>query len=268
MATPNSANSLIEYSFRRLGAPVIDINVDREQAEERVDDALQFFAERHFDGIEKHFYKHKVTSTDISRGYIDVLGMTAGSGAGYTGAPVGSSIVSVRKVFPFGAQTSNMFNVRYQMSLNDYFGINRNTSQGVALGLASYDSTKQFISLVEQLFDTEKNFRFSKVSNRLFIDMNWSEDIEVGDYIVFEAYALLDPLQFTEIYNDRLLKEYVTALIKRQWGANLAKFDGVQLPGGVTIRGAEIFSEANDEVRQIEERVLNEYELPVDFFIG
>jgi hypothetical protein len=98
--------------------------------------------------------------------------------------------------------------------------------------------------------------------------MNWDEDIAEGEFIVFEAYALLDPLQFTEIFNDRLLKEYVTALIKRQWGANLSKFDGVQLPGGVTIRGAEIFSEANEEVRQIEERVLNEYELPVDFFIG
>jgi hypothetical protein len=161
-----------------------------------------------------------------------------------------------------------MFNVRYQMSLHDYFGINRNTHHGVALGLASYDSTKRFISLVEQLFETEKNFRFSKVSNRLYIDMNWDEDIAEGEFIVFEAYALLDPLQFTEIFNDRLLKEYVTALIKRQWGTNLSKFDGVQLPGGVTIRGAEIFSEANEEVRQIEERVLNEYELPVDFFIG
>ena len=268
MATPNSADSLIEYSFRRLGAPVIDINVDREQAEERVDDAIQFFAERHFDGIEKHYYRHKVTSDDITNGYVDVTGLTAGSAAGYTGAPAGTQIVSVKKVFPFGSQTSNMVNVRYQMSLHDYFGINRNIGHGTALGLAGYDSTKQFINLVEQLFETEKNFRFNKVSNRLYIDMNWSEDIDVDDYIVFEAYSLLDPNQFTEIYNDRLLKEYVTALIKRQWGANLSKFDGVQLPGGVTIRGADIFSEANEEVRQIEERVLNEYELPVDFFIG
>ena len=118
------------------------------------------------------------------------------------------------------------------------------------------------------MFDTEKNFRFSKVTNKLYVDMNWEEDIDIGDYIFFEAYAKLDPVTHTEIYNDRLLKEYVTALIKRQWGANLSKFDGVQLPGGVTIRGAEIFSEANEEVRNIEERVLQEYELPVDFFIA
>ena len=201
----SSADGLINYAFRRLGAPVIDINVDKQQAEERLDDALQFFAERHFDGVEKHYYKHKVTQSDIDNGFIDVSGLTAGSAGGYTGAPPGTSIVSVRKVMPFGSQTSNMFNVRYQMSLQDYFGINRNTHYGVALGLASYD---------------------------------------------------------------RLLKEYVTSLIKRQWGSNLSKFDGVQLPGGITLRGAEIFSEANEEVRQIEERVLNEYELPVDFFLG
>jgi hypothetical protein len=122
--------------------------------------------------------------------------------------------------------------------------------------------------LVEQLFETEKNFRFSKVTNRLYVDMNWSEDIDVGDFMLLEAYSILDANTFTEIYNDRLLKEYVTSLIKRQWGANLSKFDGVQLPGGITLRGAEIFSEANEEVRQIEERVLNEYELPIDFFLG
>jgi hypothetical protein len=264
----SSADGLINYAFRRLGAPVIDINVDKQQAEERLDDALQFFAERHFDGVEKHYYKHKVTQSDIDNGFIDVSGLTAGSAGGYTGAPPGTSIVSVRKVMPFGSQTSNMFNVRYQMSLQDYFGINRNTHYGVALGLASYDSTKRFINLVEQLFETEKNFRFSKVTNRLYVDMNWSEDIDVGDFMLLEAYSILDANTFTEIYNDRLLKEYVTSLIKRQWGANLSKFDGVQLPGGITLRGAEIFSEANEEVRQIEERVLNEYELPIDFFLG
>jgi hypothetical protein len=267
MAAPYSADTLIDYSFRRLGSPVIDINVDRQQAEERLDDALQFFAERHFDGVERHFYAHKVTSEDRVNGYIDVSGLTAGN-AGYTGAPPGSNVLSVLKVMPFGSATSNMFNVRYQMSLHDYFGINRSTHYGVGLGLASYDSTKRFINLVEQLFDTEKNFRFSKVTNRLYVDMNWEEDIDVGDYLFFEAYSKLDPTTYTEIYNDRLLKEYMTALIKRQWGANLSKFDGVQLPGGVTIRGAEIFSEANEEVRNIEERVLLEYELPIDFFIA
>ena len=268
MAAPYSADTLIDYAFRRLGSPVIDINVDRQQAEERLDDALQYFSERHFDGVEKHYYSHKVTGEDRTNGFINLNGLTSGSAGGYTGAPAGSNILTVNKVMPFGSATSNMFNVLYQMSLHDYFGINRSTHYGVGLGLASYDSTKSFINLVEQLFDTEKNFRFSKVTNKLYVDMNWEEDIDIGDFIFFEAYAKLDPVTHTEIYNDRLLKEYVTALIKRQWGANLSKFDGVQLPGGVTIRGAEIFSEANEEVRNIEERVLQEYELPVDFFIA
>jgi hypothetical protein len=267
-AAPYSTDTLIDYAFRRLGSPVIDINVSREQAEERINDGLQFFYERHFDGVEKHYYRHKVTSDDISNGYINTSGLTAGSGGGYTGAPSGDNIVSVTKVLPLGSSNANMFNVRYQMSLNDYFGINRNTNYGVSLGLASYDSTKRFIGMIEQFFDTEKNFRFSKVTNKLYIDMNWGEDISANDYVLFEAYSILDPTVYTEIYNDRLLKEYITALLKRQWGANLSKFEGVQLPGGVSLRGAEIFSEANEEVQRIEERVLLEYELPIDFMVG
>lgn len=268
MATPYSVDSLIDYCFRRLGAPVVDINVDRQQAEERITDALDFFSERHFDGVERHYYAHKVTSSDISNGFVNLSGLTAGNAAGYTGAPNGNQIVSVVNVYPFGSNTSNMFNVRYQMSLNDFFGINRTTGANSSLGMASYDATKRFISLVEDMFDTDKNFRFSKVTNRLYVDMNWSEDISVGEHLLVEAYATLNPTQFTEIYNDRLLKEYVTALIKRQWGSNLSKFDGVQLPGGVTIRGAELFTEANEEVQRIEEKVLLEYELPIDFTVG
>ena len=188
MATPYSVDTLIDYSFRRLGAPVVDINVDRQQAEERINDALDFFSERHFDGVEKHYYAHKVTSADIG--------------------------------------------------------------------------------LVEDFFNTDKNFRFSKVTNRLYIDMDWSEDVDSGSYLLVETFATLNPNEFTEIYNDRLLKEYVTALLKRQWGSNLSKFEGVQLPGGVTLRGAELFTEANEEVQRIEEKVLLEYELPIDFTVG
>jgi hypothetical protein len=268
MATPYSVDTLIDYSFRRLGAPVVDINVDRQQAEERINDALDFFSERHFDGVEKHYYAHKVTSADISNGYINLNGLTAGNGAGYTGAPAGSNIVSVVNVYPFGSATSNMFNIKYQMSLNDYFGVNRSSSMGNSLGLAGYDSTKRFIGLVEDFFNTDKNFRFSKVTNRLYIDMDWSEDVDSGSYLLVETFATLNPNEFTEIYNDRLLKEYVTALLKRQWGSNLSKFEGVQLPGGVTLRGAELFTEANEEVQRIEEKVLLEYELPIDFTVG
>jgi hypothetical protein len=267
MATPYSVDTLIEYAKRRLGDPVVDINVDYQQSVERVEDALQLFSERHFDGVERHYYTHKVTSTDVTNGYINTSGLTAA--AGYTGAPNGSNILTVTKVLPFGTNQANMFNVRYQMSLHDYFGINRATHYGEALGLAAYDSTKRFISLIEQLFEPEKMIRFSKVTNRLYIDMDWSEDtVTDKTYFVIEAYSKLDPTTWTEIYNDRLLKEYVTALIKRQWGANLSKFEGVQMPGGVSLRGAEIFSEATEEVQRIEEKVLLEYELPIDFTVG
>ena len=266
MAKPYSVDTLIDYAFRRLGEPVIDINVDRQQAEERVEDALDFFSERHFDGVQKTYYKYKVTSNDRTNGYIDTSGITAG--AGMTGQPQGKDILSITKVLRFGDNQASMFNVRYQMALTDYFGVNRNVSWGESLGMAGYDSTKRFISMVEQFFEPEKQFRFSKVQNRLYIDMDWSEETTTGTYLVIEAYSKLDPTTYTEIYDDRLLKEYVTALIKRQWGANLSKFEGVQLPGGVSMRGAEIFTEANEEVQRIEERVLLEYELPIDFTVG
>jgi len=266
MAEPYSLDSLIEYSFRRLGEPVIDVNVDYQQAVERVEDALQLFAERHFDGVEKHYYKHKVTADDRSNGYIDTNSLT--DGGGYTGAPPGKNILAVTKAFRFGSQQASMFDVRYQMSLHDYFGINRNIHWGAALGVSSYDSTKRFISLIEQLFEPEKQIRFNKASNKLYIDMDWSEDITVDEFLLIEAYSKLDASTYTEIYNDKLLKEYVTALIKRQWGQNLSKFEGVQLPGGATLRGAEILSEANEEIQRIEEKVQLEYELPINFSIG
>ena len=267
MSIPTSADTLIEYSFRRLGKPVVDINVDYQQALERVDDALQFFAERHFDGVELHYYTYKVPSDDISNGYINTSGLTAG--AGYTGPPNGSNILSIRRLFRFGENQSNMFNIKYQMSLNDYFGINRNLGNSTSMGLASYDSAKRYIGLIEQFFEPEKTIRFNKVTNRLYIDMDWSEEVTAGDtYLTIEAYSKLDPTKWTEIYNDRLLKEYTTALIKRQWGSNLSKFDGIQLSGGISMRGSEIFSEANEEVIRIEEKVLLEYELPIDFAVG
>ena len=268
MAAPNSLETLIDYAFRRLGAPVVDVNVDYQQAVDRVNDALDYFSERHFDGVEKHFYAHKITADDRTNGYIDTAGITAGNAAGYTGAPSGDSIVSVVRVLPFGGNVVNMFDVRYQMALHDYFGVNRASHYGVSMGLAGYDSTKRFINMVEQMFDPEKRIRFSKVSNRIYIEMDWSEDTEVGDYLLIEAYSKLNPDTFTEIYNDRYLKEYVTALIKRQWGQNLSKFEGIQMPGGVSLRGAEMFQEASEEIQRIEEKMLLEYELPIDFMVG
>mgnify|MGYP003136437322 CR=1 FL=1 len=269
MAEITSKDGLIEYALRKLGAPVIEINVDREQAEDRVDEALQFFTERHFDGVERVFFSHKLTSTDITNRYIltDELEKPKGFP---DGGPTGKDIVSIVKVFQFGPLKgiSSMFDVRYQMALNDYFGINTGLGYQSALGLASFDSAKRYISMISDFFQPEKEVRFSKVTNRLLIDSELDENVDSGDFLIIEAYAALDPDKFNQIYNDRLLKKYVTALIKKQWGSNLSKFVGAQLPGGVQLNGSQIYQEAVQEVDIIEQQFYSQYELPIDFIIA
>jgi hypothetical protein len=266
MATPNSRESLIQYSLRQLGAPVVDINVDWQQCEDRLDDALQYFTERHFDGVEKVFFKYQLTNTDITNRYINTESILSPNEAD---GPTGKQIVSIVKVMQFGAFSNiNMFDIRYQLALTDYFGINRNLSGTNSMGLASYDSTKRYIQLIQDMFQPEKAIEFSKVTNRLYLDMNWAQEATAGNWICILAYAALDPEKYTEIFNDRYLKRYVTALIKRQWGANMSKFDGVALPGGVVMRGGQIYTEAINEIARIEEDVLRSYELPVDFMTG
>lgn len=267
MPTINSREELIDYCLRKLGKPVIQINVDHKQCEDRIDEALLFFAERHFDGVEKGYFKYKLTQTDIDRKYIETDNI--GPINGITGdSPDGSNIVSVVKIFQFGNFTSiDMFDIRYQLALTDYFGINRGLAGSPALGMATYDSTKRYIKIIQDFFQPEKAIRFSKVTNRLYLDGSM-DDVSPGNYIIVEAYAALDPEKFTEIYNDRWLQNYCTALIKRQWGANMAKYDGVALPGGITMKGAQIYAEAVQELAQIENEFLRSYELPVDFMMG
>ena len=266
MATPTSRETLIEYSFRQLGSPVVEINVDWEQCEDRLDDALQYFTERHFDGVEKVFFKYQLTANDLINKYIPTEDITSPNEAD---GPTGKQIVSIVKVMQFGMFANiNMFDVRYQLALSDYFGVNRNLGGNASMGLAAYDSTKRYIKLIEDMFQPEKALTFSKVTNRLYLDMKWSNEVKVGDWIVIQAYAALDPEKFTEIFNDRYLKRYVTALIKRQWGANMSKFDGVALPGGIVMRGAQIHSEAVSEIAAIEQEMIYNYELPVDFMTG
>ena len=266
MATPNSRETLIQYCLRQLGSPVVEINVDWQQCEDRLDDALQYFTERHFDGVEKTFFKYQVTAEDIQNQYISTDNISYPNGID---GPTGKDIVSVVRVLQFGRFTNiNMFDVRYQLALTDYFGINRNLSGTYSMGLASYDSTKRYIKLIEDLFQPEKAIVFSKVTNKLYLNMNWGQEVQAGDYLVIQAYATLNPETYTEIFNDRYLKRYLTALIKRQWGANMSKFEGVALPGGVTLRGAQIQAEAMAEIAQIEADVLRSYELPVDFMTG
>jgi len=247
MAKPTSRATLKEYALRSLGAPVIEINVDDAQLEDRIDDALQFFAEYHFDGVEKTYLKHQVTQDDIDNEYITVS----------------DSVISVTKLFQFSEGTVNLFDVRYQMALNDFYGL-RNPNQS----MVQYDITKRHLSLIQDILSPEKSIRFSRVTNQIKIDMDWSEEVDVGDYLVAEAYAVLDPETYTEIYNDRLLKRYVIELFRRQWGSNLSKFEGIQLPGGVTFNGREIMERAQAEIDKIEENVQLMYELPPDFMVG
>jgi len=266
---PNSRETLIDYAFRRLGSPVVDINVDYAQAEERLDDALEYFAERHFDGVERCIFSYKVEDEDISNQYIDTKKI--GLAMGYTGAasPTGKDMLSVTRVYKFGALANqNMFDIRYQLALTDYFGVNRGLGYNSSLGLAGYDSTMRYIKMVEQFFNPEHVLHFSKVTDRLIMDAKLSSELTPGQFIVIEGYAALNPTDFPKIFNDRYLKEYVTALIKRQWGQNLSKFDGVQLTGGVTLRGGQLYQEALAEVAQLEQKMQSEYELPINFITG
>ena len=250
MAQPATRQQLKDYALRRLGDPVIEINVDDSQVEDRLDDALQFFAEYHFDGVQKQFYKHQLTADDITNEYIDMN-------------QVDSSVITVTRIFEQGNNSVNMFDVRYQMALNDFYGVR--TGMG---NMAQYDITKRHLALIQQMLDPEKAVRFSRVTNKLLIDTDWSEQFTVGDFVVIEAYSILDPDTYTEIYNDRLLKEYVTSLIKRQWGMNLSKFQNITLPGGLSYNGAELYSQGQEEITKIEEEVQLKYELPPNFMVG
>ena len=246
MATPNSRETLIDYAFRRLGAPVLEINVDYGQAEERLDDALQYFSERHFDGVERCIFSYKITQSDIDNKYINTSNLGKAVGYGDTEGPNGNNLLTVTRVLRFGnLANQNMFDVRYQLALTDYFGVNRGLGFQSSLGLAGYDSTMRYISMVEQFFNPEHIIHFSKVTDRLIMDTDLTKDCSPGQYVVIEGYATLNPNNFPKIFNDR--------------------YDGVQLPGGVTIRGGQMYQEALAEVSAIEQKVQSEYELPVNF---
>jgi hypothetical protein len=252
-----SREDLKDYALRRLGFPVIEINVDDAQVEDRIDDAIQFFSEYHFDGVEEVYVPYIITQTDINNKYIDTNGITTGSSGG--------NIISVTKIFIVDqAVQSGMFSVQYQLMLNDYFnGFLTGTSN-----LSYYDTTKQYLSLLQQFLSPEKTISFSRVTNKLKINTDWSESLQVGDKILVQAYVALNPETYPEIYNDILLKQYVTALIKRQWAANLSKFSNIALPGGMQFDARDMYNDAMVELTKIEDTVQSKYELPTDFMVG
>jgi hypothetical protein len=230
-----------------LGSPVLEINVDDDQVEDRIDDAFQFYREYHYDAIERVYLKHQITQTDKDNQYISVP----------------DTVVGVQEIFPFTNKSDglNLFSLKYQIMINDLYSL-------MSTDLIYYYTVKREIELINQLLVGQKPIRFNRHMNRLFIDMDWSADVAVGEYLLVDCYRILDPETYRDVYDDRFLKMYTTALIKRQWGDNLKKFSGMQLPGGVTLNGETIYNEAMVEIKQIEDDIQSSFQLPVDFFTG
>ena len=279
MAQPSTRGELIDYCKRQLGAPVLEINVADEQIEDIIDDAVQFFQERHFDGVYQSYRKYAITQEDIDRGQA----MTTGVGLTTTTAEatiagtattfsyeensnylqVPPEVIGVTKIFHFDGSntiTNNMFSVKYQLFLNDiyYWG---------ATELLSYAMVKTFLEDINFLLTTEKQIRFNKRQDRLYLDLDFGS-LTVGDYLVIDCFTLLDPSSYPRVWNDSFIKPYATALIKRQWGQNMSKFQGVKLPGGIELNGMEMYEQAEKELERIRENMSNTYELPPLDMIG
>lgn len=320
----SSRQDLIDYSLRRLGFPVIEINVDEDQVNDRIDDALQYWQEYHFDGTERTYVTHKIVGSvlNIQTGIAGSLttgetltGQTSGAKAIVSSAsgseiviekvyggpfqaseqmygsesglyvtltatdfyvmgdlekgyvPISNGITGIVRLFNFGGAATantkdgNLFDIMYQFRQNDLYNL-------MGADMIYYTMVQSHMSTLEQLLVTARQIRWNRKTNRLYIDTDWDKTFSPGDYVVAEAYAILDPADYSEVYDDMFLKKYATALIKRQWGENMKKFGGMQLPGGVTLNGEAIFSEAITEINQIEDDMQKRYELPPNFMIG
>tara|TARA_B100000427_G_scaffold328695_1_gene342453 strand:+ start:6781 stop:7611 length:831 start_codon:yes stop_codon:yes gene_type:complete len=276
MTKPNSRSTLKDYCLRKLGYPVLEINVDDDQIDDLLDDGIQYFQERHFDGIERVYLKHKLREADITKAKSTETTSSASTGISngiHSDGNVNSFIetnnylklpdhvIGVEKVFKMDASTisSGLFNIKYQLFLNDlyYYG---------ALDLMNYAMTKTYLEDLSRLITPDTQIRFNKKQHNLYLDVDWAEMTET--WIIMDCYRLVDPGTATDIYNDWWLKRYVTALIKKQWGQNLIKFQGVMLPGGIQLNGRQIYDDAVKELEQIEYELKTEYELPPMDLIG
>jgi len=262
MAVPSTKTTFKEYCLRALGKPVIDINVDDDQVDDRIDEAVQYFAQYHVDGVERMYLKYLVTAADITRMTTDTSESVTDSSVTTTWKRadnflvVPSSVISVVNVFPLSDRSSmNLFDVRYQLRLNDLYDFS-------STSIVHYEMTMRHLDFLDHILVGEKPMRFNQLSNRLFIDMDWKNDITAGEFLIIEVFRKLDPDTHTDIYDDIYLKRYATALIKRQWGQNLSKFNGTAMLGGVTLNGPELFSTAIAEQQKLEEEIRSNYEEP------
>jgi|TARA_R110000803_G_C11965879_1_gene319200 hypothetical protein len=268
MAVPNTKATLKEYCLRALGKPVIDINVDDDQVDDRIDEAVQYFCQYHTDGVERMYLKYQVTAADVTRMTTDSSesvtsnSVTTAWKQGNNFLIVPSTVISVVNVFPLSDRANlNMFDVRYQMRLNDLYDFS-------STSIVHYQMTMQHLDFLDHVLVGEKPMRFNHLSNRLYIDQDWATDITAGEYMIMEVYRRLDPATYTDMYDDIYLKRYTTALIKRQWGQNLSKFNGTAMLGGVTLNGPELFSTAIAEQQRLEEEIRSNYEEPAHFQQG
>ena len=246
MATLTTRDQFKEYCLRKLGKPVIEINVDDDQIEDRIDEALKYYWDYHFDGTEKIYYKHPFTAEDITNKYITLP----------------QNIIGSVNIFDIGdyIATNNIFNIRYQIALNDLYTL---TYQS----MVPYYMAFQQLQLIEGLLVGKQPIRYNRNTNKLYVDVNWDK-IVIGQYLVVEAYQIVDPAEFTDVWNDRWLQRYASELIKKQWGTNLTKFVGMQLPGGVTFNGEKIYADAHEAIDKLEAEMISSYSLPVSDLIG
>jgi hypothetical protein len=280
MSKPTTRQELVDYCLRRLGAPILEINLDDDQIDDMVDDALQYFQERHFDGVERMYLKYKITEEDLNRGraqapngvgIVTTTGSANISGIGTTSfnfyessnfIQIPDSVIGIEKVFKFDTSSisAGMFSIKYQLFLNDLYYFN-------SVELLQYAMVKTYLEDIDFLLTTDKQIRYNKRQNRLYLDIEWGAKSK-DTYLIIDCYRILDPNDFTKVYNDSFLKKYLTALMKRQWGQNLIKFRGVKLPGGIELNGRELYEDAEREIESIRQRMSMDYELPPYDFIG
>ena len=247
MAVPSTRAELKEFCLRRLGKPVIEVNIDDDQMEDRIDEALAYYQDYHFDGSERTFLKHAVTADDKTNGYISITD---------------SNIIGVINIFDIGDATStnNLFNVRYQIALNDLYDLSR-------YDLVPFYMNFMNIRFIEEILIGKQPLRYNRHVNKLHIDMDWGK-VEVGFYLIAEVYAKINPETYTDVYGDRWLMRYTTSLFKVQWGQNLSKFVGMQLPGGVQFNGDQIYQQGVEDKRNLEQEMISSFSLPVADMIG
>lgn len=247
MAVPTTRATFREYCLRRLGKPVIEINVDEDQVEDRIDDALRYYWDYHFDGTERGYLKHIVTATDIANKYITVPENIIG-------------VINLFSIADPSIRSDDLFNIRYQIALNDLYTL-------TSVSMVPYYMVMEHLALIAEMLVGKQPIRYNRHINRLYIDMDWNS-INVGEYLVAEVYNIVDPETYADVWKDRWLMRYTTALIKRQWGSNLTKFSGMQLPGGVQFNGDKIYNDAVEEIDMLEKEMIYTYSLPVQDMVG